>query len=87
MAITDHPGIWPWSQQRWGHALSSSGICAIRGSTRPKGLGISPELSPGRRSVGPGRTHRLLEGAGEVLNGTAQVKRKDNQMTVLLKPP
>lgn len=49
-----------------------------------KGFGATPELSPGR---GPGRTHRLLDRAREILDGLAQSKGKDNSIPVLYKPP
>lgn len=52
-----------------------------------KGLGPSPELSPGRGPMGPGRTPRLLDGAREVPNGIAQSKGKDDQMLGRLEPP
>lgn len=74
-----------WQSQE--HALSSPEIGTIWGSTWPEDFGPSPEMSPGRGSLGPGRTHRLLDGVGEVLNSIAQGKGKDNQTTVLLMPP
>lgn len=68
-----------------GHAWSSSGIGTNRGSTWPKGLGTSSDLSPGGApwaQIGPGDCWMELgQGRwwGGVLNGIAQGKGKDNQ--------